>query len=52
MEANPQSVEVNFEIYIAELLPVYRQSFFCSAVLTRSTTTGTLLLDSPYPEGS
>jgi len=27
------------------------QSFFCSAVLTRSTTNGTLLLDSPFPEG-
>jgi len=28
-----------------------RQSFSCSTVLTRSTTTGTLLLDLPSPEG-
>jgi len=30
-------VKVNFEIYIADrkaTVPVYRQSFFCSAVLT------------------
>jgi len=41
--------KVNFEIYIADrkLLPLYRQSFFCSAVLTPQHYHGTLLHDSP-----
>jgi len=43
---------LKFMQQIGKLVPVYGQSFFCSAVLTRSTTPSTLLLDSPSPEGS
>jgi len=45
---------VNFEIYIADLKATtgIGKAFSAPLRLHRSTTTGTLLLDSPSPEGS